>query len=63
MKSPSKIFLVVSRTAKRATSAYDLFFKRKRARTIAKNRNAAKSEGATDWRVETYVKRNVNIDG
>ncbi len=57
MKSPNKMFIVISRKLKRDVSrAGDTFFKRKRAKEVAKNRNKSKSGGVDDWRVVQYLK-------
>ena len=57
MKSPGKLFIVISRKNKRDLSpATDLFLKRKRAKEVAKNRNKIKSGLVDDWRVVPYEK-------
>lgn len=63
MRTPRKLYLVVSRTFKGDAEQMDLFFSRKQAQSEAAQRNhdgggkAPNGEPIpTDWRVETFVK-------
>lgn len=57
MRCPRKIYLVISRTAKDALQLdFDAFDTHKEAQQEANSRNFDEWCGATDWRVETFVK-------
>ena len=54
MRSPRKVYAVISKKAKRGEP--ELYNKRPRALRERDNNNATELLGVSDWRVETYVK-------
>lgn len=56
MKAPRKIYIVISKTVDRNTTLYEIFISKSEADAQCKRRNDIEFYGASDWRVETYVK-------